>query len=99
MFFAFCHPSHLLFAPSSFVPAVISSMVDDRVAGADTECGRNVQVLKEYESKGFDMLLRAFNETGYLEELTGLADLHKEGEKALEAVDWDEEDGGEGDDF
>lgn len=45
------------------------------------------------------MLLRAFNETGYLEELTGLADLHKEGEQALEAVDWDEEDGGEGDDF
>lgn len=49
--------------------------------------------------KGFDVLLRAFNETGYLEELTGLAELHREGELALEAVDWEEEGDGEGDDF
>lgn len=38
------------------------------------------------------MLLRAFNEGGYLEHLTGLDKLHNEAESALEAVDWDEED-------
>ena len=38
------------------------------------------------------MLLEAFNETGYLERLTGLDKLHSEGDAALEAVDWDEED-------
>ena len=38
------------------------------------------------------MLLKAFNEAGYLEKLTGLDQLHDEGEAALESVDWDEDD-------
>ena len=38
------------------------------------------------------MLLQAFNDPEYLEKLTGLDKLHDEGEAALEAVDWDEED-------
>jgi ubiquitin-like modifier-activating enzyme ATG7 len=37
------------------------------------------------------MLLKAFNETGFLESLTGLDKLHAEGEQALEAVDWEED--------
>ena len=41
------------------------------------------------------MLLRAFNETGFLESLTGLDKLHAKGEQALEAVDWEEGDGDE----
>ena len=45
------------------------------------------------------MLLKAFNETGFLESLTGLDKLHAEGEQALEAVDWDEEEGGADEDF
>lgn len=42
------------------------------------------------------MLLQAFNDTAYLERLTGLDKLHEEGKAALEAlesVDWDEDDG------
>ena len=38
------------------------------------------------------MLLRAFNETGYLEQLTGLDKLYEEGQAALDNVDWDVED-------
>ena len=49
------------------------------------------QVLKAYETQGFAMLLRAFNEPGFLEGLTELDKLHAEGEEALEAVDWEEE--------
>ena len=49
-------------------------------------------MLKAYEEQGFDVLLKAFNEVGFLEKLTGLDKLHAEGEDALEAVDWDEED-------
>jgi ubiquitin-like modifier-activating enzyme ATG7 len=49
-------------------------------------------VLKAYETQGFDMLLKAFNETKYLEELTGLDKLYDEGEAAFDAVDWDEGD-------
>jgi ubiquitin-like modifier-activating enzyme ATG7 len=37
------------------------------------------------------MMLKAFNETGYLEALTGLDKLYDQGEAALEDVDWDEE--------
>ena len=41
------------------------------------------------------MLLRACNEAGYLEALTGLDQLYDEGDRALESVDWDEEGEGE----
>lgn len=45
------------------------------------------------------MLLRAFNEEKFLEKLTGLDELYKEGEAALENVDWDVEGEGDEDDF
>ena len=38
------------------------------------------------------MLLRAFNETGYLEQLTELDQLYKEGEAAFDDVEWVVED-------
>ena len=57
----------------------------------------DVQVLKAYETQGFAMLLKAFNESGFLESLTGLDKLHAEGEEALQAVDWEE--GSEDEDF
>lgn len=37
------------------------------------------------------MLLRACNEPGYLEGVTGLDRLYAEGEGALESVEWDED--------
>ncbi|TFK61764.1 E1-like protein-activating [Pluteus cervinus] len=67
-------------------------------AAFDGCTGCSETVLKEYETKGFDMLLQAFNDQKYLEKLSGLDKLYEEGQKALETVDWDEEDG-EGDDF
>jgi ubiquitin-like modifier-activating enzyme ATG7 len=45
------------------------------------------------------MLLEAFNDTKYLEKLTGLDQLYIEGEAALESVDWDNDDEQAGDDF
>ena len=46
------------------------------------------------------MLLEAFNDTKYLERLTGLDKLFDEGEAALESVDWDDDDDeGAGDDI
>ncbi|KAF5281621.1 hypothetical protein FQR65_LT02941 [Abscondita terminalis] len=35
-------------------------------------------VIKEYATNGFDFLLKVFNSSVYLEELTGLADIHNE---------------------
>ena len=49
-------------------------------------------VLAAYESQGWDMLVRAFNEPKFLEALTGLDKLYAEGEAVLESVDWEVED-------
>jgi ubiquitin-like modifier-activating enzyme ATG7 len=61
-----------------------------------------LQVLRAYETQGFSMLLEAFNDTKYLEKLTGLDKLFDDSEAALESVDWDDDDDddkGAGDDF
>ena len=47
-------------------------------------------MVDEYRNKGFEMLLRAFNETDYLEKLTGLDLLHKESEAVMESLEWEE---------
>ncbi|KIJ43809.1 hypothetical protein M422DRAFT_30685 [Sphaerobolus stellatus SS14] len=60
--------------------------------------GCSETVLKAYETEGFDMMLKAFNEPGYLEKLTGLDKLHEEGQAALENLEWEEEQDGD-DDF
>lgn len=69
-----------------------------RVTKRLSVCGR-MQVLKEYEARGFEMMLQAFNETGYLEKLTGLDKLHADSEAVMESVNWVEEGEGEDDDF
>jgi ubiquitin-like modifier-activating enzyme ATG7 len=50
----------------------------------------NSKVVEEYKKDGFKMLLRAFNDTDYLEKLTGLDELHRESEAIMDDVDWDE---------
>ncbi|WVN87646.1 E1-like protein-activating enzyme Gsa7p/Apg7p [Cryptococcus depauperatus CBS 7841] len=50
------------------------------------------RVLKIYREQGINLLHKVFNEKDYLEKLTGLDELHRESEKALEAMDeWDDE--------
>jgi len=61
--------------------------------------GCSETILNAYEKDGFEMLLKAFNETGYLESLTGLDKLYDEGEAAFEAMGWDEGEGEGEDDF
>jgi hypothetical protein len=40
------------------------------------------QVLSEYETRGFEFLLQAFNTPDYLEDITGLTELQRETENA-----------------
>ncbi|KAG2347636.1 E1-like protein-activating [Suillus weaverae] len=61
-------------------------------AAYDKCTGCSETVLKAYEEQGFNMLLKAFNEPGFLEKLTGLDKLYNEGDAAMESVDWEEED-------
>ncbi|KAJ7823948.1 hypothetical protein B0H14DRAFT_2825185 [Mycena olivaceomarginata] len=61
--------------------------------------GCSEAVLKAYETGGFDMVLQALNDEKYLPRLTGLDELYAEGQKALEEVDWDVDEGEGEDDF
>ncbi|EJD01962.1 ubiquitin-like conjugating enzyme [Fomitiporia mediterranea MF3/22] len=67
------------------------------VGAAYERCtGCSEAVLQAYEKEGFDMFLNAFNDTKYLEKLTGLDKLHIEGEALLEAMEgaeWDDDEG------
>jgi len=40
------------------------------------------QVVNEYETRGFEFLLQAFNTPDYLEDITGLTELQRETENA-----------------
>ncbi|KAH9829387.1 E1-like protein-activating [Rhodofomes roseus] len=62
-------------------------------AAYDRCTGCSETVIKAYETQGFEMLLKAFNEQKFLEELTGLDKLYDEGEAALEAVGWNDDEG------
>ena len=56
---------------------------------------RALQILTAYEKEGFPMLLKAFNDTEFLPELTGLSKLYEETQAALEnddMVDAEEDD-------
>jgi ubiquitin-like modifier-activating enzyme ATG7 len=49
------------------------------------------QIVEVYRKDGIDMLLKAFEDAKYLEEITGLDKLQAEADAVLEAVDWEEE--------
>jgi len=54
--------------------------------------GCSLTVIKEYETKKFDMLIHAFNDPKYLETLTGLSQLYQDSQGVnLESLEWDEE--------
>lgn len=48
--------------------------------------------MTQYRKEGIDMLLKAFDDAKYLEQVTGLDKLQDEADAVLEAVDWEEED-------
>jgi len=50
------------------------------------------RIVKEYKNSGWKFIKRALNEAGYVEELSGLAEVHRAAEKAAADVEWDEDD-------
>lgn len=54
-------------------------------------------IVQAYERDGWEFVKRAINEKGYVEEISGLAEVQRQAEKAeQEMEEWDEEDEGEG---
>lgn len=48
------------------------------------------KVVSAYREQGWDFVRRALNEHGYVEELSGLKEVHEKAEEALADIDWDE---------
>ena len=48
--------------------------------------------MEAYQKDGWDFVQKALNEKGYVEELSGLAEVQKAAEAAAAEVDWDEGD-------
>lgn len=49
-------------------------------------------MIKEYETRKFEMLIQAFNDPKYLETLSGLSQLYEDSQAVnLESLEWDEE--------
>ncbi|KAI9616735.1 hypothetical protein KEM48_005153 [Puccinia striiformis f. sp. tritici PST-130] len=54
--------------------------------------GCSLTVIEEYQKSKFEMLFQAFNDSKYLENLTGLSQLYKDSwEVNLESLEWDDE--------
>lgn len=49
--------------------------------------GCSEKVIQAYEAQGFPLLLRVFNEEGFLEQLTGLDKLQEESQAALDEIE------------
>ncbi|CAD6566603.1 MAG: Autophagy protein 7 [Tremellales sp. Tagirdzhanova-0007] len=69
---------------SSWRTMLIEGAAYDRCTG----CSK--MVVEAYRKEGIDMLLKAFNDSDFLEKLTGLDELHKESEAAMDNIDWEE---------
>ncbi|QQK43855.1 Molybdenum cofactor biosynthesis, MoeB [Penicillium digitatum] len=50
----------------------------------------SIKVVSAYREQGWDFVRRALNEPGYVEELSGLKEVHEKAEAALADIDWDE---------
>lgn len=69
------------------------------IKGKAYDCcaGCSPAILKAYEDGGWDFVKRAINEKGYVEEVSGLAEVQRLAEEADKDVEWDsEEDDGDG---
>jgi ubiquitin-like modifier-activating enzyme ATG7 len=55
------------------------------------------KVIEKYKQEGWEFVKRVLNERGYVEEVSGLAEVQRQAEKLGKEVDWDDEEEG-GDD-
>ena len=50
------------------------------------------KVLDAYKTQGWEFVKRVMNERGYVEELSGLAEVQRQAEEAAKEIEWDESD-------
>lgn len=85
------HPLGLV--PHS-IRGFLSSFNNMLIHGPSYDCcsACSEKVINAYQQDGWDFVKRAMNERGYVEELSGLAEVQRLAEAAAAEVDWDEDD-------
>lgn len=85
--------------PLGAVPHTIRGTLHDfnnrQVTGKPYDCcsACSNKVLAFYEKNPWDFVQKALNEKGWVEEMSGLAEVQRKADEAAAEVDWDEEEG------
>jgi len=91
----FVHP---LGAVPHTVRGFLSSFGNILVAGQPYDCcaACSERVVEAYRRDGWEFVKRAMNERGFVEEVSGLAEVQRAAEKMDAEVEWDDDDEGDG---
>lgn len=72
------------------LPSYASMLIDGQAYSCCTAC--SARAVRQYRTDGFAFLLRAFNEPGFLEDFTGLKEVHRQAAAVAEASGLDDDD-------
>ncbi|THC90820.1 hypothetical protein EYZ11_009723 [Aspergillus tanneri] len=70
----------------------LSTFENIPIAGKSYRCcsACSDNVVDAYKSQGWDFVLKALNKTGYMEELSGLKEVHSTAEAMVADIEWDD---------
>lgn len=87
---------HPLGAVPHTVRGFLSKFSNMLITGKPYECcsACSDKVIEKYKQEGWEFVKRVLNERGYVEEVSGLAEVQRQAEKLEEDVDWDDEEAG-----
>jgi ubiquitin-like modifier-activating enzyme ATG7 len=90
---------HPLGAVPHTIRGFLSNFSNMLITGKPYDCcsACSDKVIKKYKQEGWEFVKRVLNERGYVEEVSGLAEVQRQAEKLGEDVDWDDEEGGNDD--
>ncbi|KNZ54906.1 E1-like protein-activating enzyme G [Puccinia sorghi] len=78
--------------PPTRIQDSVLGLVPHQIRGFLSKFDSLKLVIKEYETRKFEMLIQAFNDPKYLETLSGLSQLYEDSQAVnLESLEWDEE--------
>lgn len=86
---------HPLGAVPHTIRGFLSNFSNMQISGKPYDCcsACSERVIERYKKDGWEFVKRVLNERGYVEEVSGLAEVQRQAEKAEEQVDWEEDEG------
>ena len=88
---------HPLGAVPHTIRGFLSNFSNMLITGKPYDCcsACSDKVIEKYKEEGWEFVKRVLNESGYVEEVSGLAEVQRQAEKLGDDVDWDDEEGGD----